>query len=167
MPLLMDAKRYQILKDVPTDLVAALNAITERKTLPAGAEVYHEGDAATIFYFLVRGKALFVNEPRADMSVALGAIKPGGCFGWTAVLPGELYKHTVVCSEECEILALDGEKMRRVLADFGCQGYTLMRNLLALVNDRLNLRTSQLLKFIEDHPDFKAGGSTDISGAGY
>lgn len=166
MPLLMDAKRYQILKDVPADLVAALNDIAERKTLPAGAEIYHEGTPATIFYFLVRGKALFVNEPRPDMSIALGAIKPGGCLGWTAVLPGEMYKHTVVCSEECEVLGLEGEKMRRVLTDFGCQGYALMRNLLALVNDRLNLRTSQLIKFIEDHPDFKAGGSTDISDVG-
>ncbi len=164
--MLLDAKRYPVLTDVPDDLVAALSAAARPRVCAEGEDIYREGEDAHTLYFLARGKALFVSAPRPDMSVALGAIKPGGCFGWSAALQGERYRHNVVAAEECEVVCLDGGTMRRIMAELPCRGCALMRNLMALVNDRLNLRTSQLLRLIEEHPDFAADRAGGLPGEG-
>ncbi|EPR36332.1 putative transcriptional regulator, Crp/Fnr family [Desulfovibrio sp. X2] len=155
MSIQLDAKRYQVLQGVPAPLLATLSALATPKAYKAGEVIYTENTAATKFYFLVRGKALFVNEPRPGMTVALGAIKPGLCFGWSAVLASETYTHTVTCAEDTEVLVLEAAALREALLASGSEAFPFLINLLARAVDRLQLRTGQVLCLMRENPDLQ------------
>ena len=48
--------------------------------------IFREGDPADRFYFLKYGKILLEKKISEKISFAIGAIKPGYSFGWSAML---------------------------------------------------------------------------------
>jgi CRP/FNR family cyclic AMP-dependent transcriptional regulator len=53
--------------------------------------IFQEGDPAERMFFLKRGKILLEKRISDKISFAIGAVKPGFSFGWSAVM-GEAWR---------------------------------------------------------------------------
>jgi hypothetical protein len=58
-----------------------------------------------------------------------------------------------MCIMECEVEYISSETLRSIMDSEPALSYPLMRNILAMHKDRLDLRTDQLIKALISHPD--------------
>ncbi len=118
--------------------------------------VFREGDPADRFYFLKFGKILLEKKISEKISFAIGAIKPGYSFGWSAMLGDNAgYTTRTVCAEPCEVYSIREAKIKTLLAENPHLGFLFMQRLLAVVKTRLDHRTSQFVTVLRNHPDIE------------
>jgi hypothetical protein len=96
-----------------SELGEVLAAGSWREVRP-GATVIAENEPGTAFYLLVNGEA----SAQLD-GVEVGLLLEGECFGEMAVLTQELRGASVVATEACTLLRIDGPQIER--ATMGCQ----------------------------------------------
>jgi CRP-like cAMP-binding protein len=118
--------------------------------------VFREGDPADRFYILKYGKILLEKKIGEKISFAIGAIKPGYSFGWSAMLDeGASYTTRTVCAEPCEVYSLESAQLRSMLSEDPQIGYLFTQRLLWVVKNRLDHRTSQFMTVLRNHPDIE------------
>jgi CRP-like cAMP-binding protein len=118
--------------------------------------VFREGDPADRFYILKHGKILLEKKIGEKISFAIGAIKPGYSFGWSAMLDeGASYTTRTVCAEPCEVYAIESVQLKSLLSEDPHVGYLFMTRLLWVVKNRLDHRTSQFMTVLRNHPDIE------------
>jgi CRP-like cAMP-binding protein len=118
--------------------------------------VFREGDPAERFYILKYGKILLEKKISEKISFAIGAIKPGYSFGWSAMLEeGARYSTRTVCAEPCQVFSLRAVKLKALLAAEPKIGHLFMSQLLEVVKNRLDHRTSQFVTVLRNHPDIE------------
>ena len=152
---ILNPKRFPVLREVDERIVVALNEAAKIKKYTSNEVVFQKGEVAKAIYFLLAGKALFQADSGKGMTVFLGALRPGYIFGWSAVIPGHKHHHGVVCAEDSEIVEIPAEDLRKILEANPSGGYMFLRNMFQLANERLELRTDQLLKLFESNPQLQ------------
>jgi len=80
----------------------------------AGATIVSRGDATCDLYLVCRGEL----EAVGAAGERLGGMKAGECFGEMALLLGQSRSATVRAVTPCDLLVLDAEDFRRIVADF-------------------------------------------------
>ncbi|QLA17589.1 Crp/Fnr family transcriptional regulator [Desulfolutivibrio sulfoxidireducens] len=155
MPTPPELVNFRFLEGIPDALLKEFLALAAPRDYAPG-ETIHEMDApATHFYLFLDGKALLQVRMPPDIIVSLGSLKPGYCFGFSSLCPGERHDHTVVADRECRILAVPGEGLVRFIKKEPAFGVPFLLGMYRLVNDRLTLRTSQFLTLLTRHPDLR------------
>jgi CRP-like cAMP-binding protein len=118
--------------------------------------VFREGDPAERFYFLKFGKILLEKKISEKISFAIGAIKPGYSFGWSALLDeGSSYTTRTVCAEACQVYSIRSGKLKTLLSEEPQIGFLFTQRLLWVVKSRLDHRTSQFVTVLRNHPDIE------------
>jgi len=97
-----------------------------------------------------------------ELSVTMGKYKPGYYFGWSALQPAQRYQHRALCIMDCEVGFISGETLRSIMEREPALSFPLMRNILAMHKDRLDLRTDQLIKAITGREVPSGGLPMDI-----
>ncbi len=119
--------------------------------------IFQEGDPAERMYFLKRGKILLEKRISDKISFAIGAVKPGYSFGWSAVMGGGMmYTSTTLCAEPCQVYSIRSEKIRNLLKSDYAMAYLFQQRLLWIVKSRLDHRTSQFVTVLRNHPDIES-----------
>ncbi len=144
-----------VFKDVPHELLDMLVRSMDSASYVKGDYIYEKNDAAENFYIVKKGKALLQQGSDDETLITLGALKIGYCFGWSSLFPDQLHKHSVVCAEPCQIAFIKGADLLQLLKAEGRPGFDLLFNLCRLLKDRLDLRTEQLTRAIETHPQLQ------------
>jgi CRP/FNR family cyclic AMP-dependent transcriptional regulator len=86
-----------------------------RRTFPAGATIFAEGEAGTVAYILLRGDVtIYIAFGTAQQRVVTG-LKPGEMFGVHALMAGAQRKATAVTAQGCEVLAVSEAKLKQKL----------------------------------------------------
>ncbi len=117
--------------------------------------IFKEDDAAGRFYMLRRGKVLLEKRVSEHVTISVGSVKPGFSFGWSSMLEGEGYTSDAICAEKCEVYSIRGEKLTMLLNEDHSMGFILTQRLLRIVKKRLDHRTEQFLRSIQNHPEIK------------
>jgi CRP-like cAMP-binding protein len=85
-----------------------------RKTYPARATIFAEGDTGTIAYVLLRGDVtIFIGT---DHQRLVTRLKPGEMFGVHALMAGSQRAASAVTEHGCEVLAVSDAMLRQKLA---------------------------------------------------
>ncbi|MEM5788866.1 MAG: cyclic nucleotide-binding domain-containing protein [Syntrophobacteraceae bacterium] len=147
----LDYTKFSILRDVPGHTIDRLWKKVDRKVYSKNEHIFQQGDPAESFYFLIDGELLMQVE-HSRMTVTLGTLRSGYCFGWSSLMPQQRHRHTVLCSETSTVAVVPATSIRSVIDSNDFSGTTLLRNVCRLLKDRLELRTDQLMKVIESHP---------------
>lgn len=114
--------------------------------------VFDEGNEALKFYMLLRGKILLEKKISPEISVSLGAIKPGHAFGWSSIF-GEPYSFMALCAEDSEIFMVNADTLVKLMDEDQSLGYVVMDSLTRVMKNRLDRVSEQFLKAIREHPD--------------
>jgi len=119
--------------------------------------IFQEGDPAERLYFLKRGKVLLEKRISDKISFAIGAVKPGNSFGWSAVMgKGMSYSTMTLCTEPCQVYSIRSDKIRNLLEKDHDMAFIFYQRLLWVVKNRLDHRTSQFVTVLRNHPDIES-----------
>ncbi len=118
--------------------------------------IFQEGDLADRMFFLRRGKILLEKRMSDKITFAIGAVKPGYSFGWSAAMGGGMnYSTMTVCAEPCQVFSIRGEKLQNLLAADHDMAMLFHQRLLWVIKTRLDHRTSQFVTVLRNHPDIE------------
>ena len=119
--------------------------------------IFKEGDPAERMFFLKRGKILLERRISDEISFAIGAVKPGFSFGWSAVVgEGLAYTGMTVCAEPCQVYSIRAEKIRSLLNNDHEMAFHFHQRLLWVIKNRLDHRSSQFVTVLRNHPDIES-----------
>ena len=97
--------RIPLFKDLSEADLDRLAALLKPLSLPRGATVFQQGDAADAFYVITSGHVQLRTE-RAGRTHVLGYLGRGDIVGETALLSGEPRSFTAGLDTTCEFLVL-------------------------------------------------------------
>ena len=106
-----DLKRIVILSYLTDDMLDKIVPIIDMLKFDEREAIFREGDIASRFYMLRRGKILLEKRISDKITVSVGSVKAGFSFGWSAMLDGGQYTSDAICSEPCEIFSVRREKI--------------------------------------------------------
>jgi CRP/FNR family transcriptional regulator, cyclic AMP receptor protein len=89
----------------------------DRKTFPAGATIFAEGDTGTAAFILLRGDVTLHAGREAGRERALVELKPGQMFGMHALMAGARRGATAFTKQGCEVMAVSEDKLRQKLEE--------------------------------------------------
>ncbi|MFO7666801.1 MAG: cyclic nucleotide-binding domain-containing protein [Desulfobacterales bacterium] len=118
--------------------------------------IFKEKEPATRFYMVKRGKVVLEQRISDNITVSVGAIKPGFSFGWSAILTDGTYTSDAVCSEYSEVFSVRSDKLRNLLDNDHSMGYMLTQRILKVIKTRLDHRTEQFIRAVTSHPDIES-----------
>ena len=122
-----------------------LAACAVRRELPAGQPLIHEGEPASCFYALLRGKvAIQLNVP-ARGQVTLQTLAAGEVLGWSWMMPAARWSFDARTLQPTEALELDGPAVLKLCEADPLLGYRLMTRLSRVMAERLHATRLQLL----------------------
>ena len=148
-----ELRKIHLMENLTDSMLGRMSPLLQMRLFGAGDTIFQQGDKADFFYMLKAGKALLEVDVSETISVSMGAIKSGFCFGWSALLPDALYTSTAICVEPCEVMSIPGEDFLNLMEKDHSMGYRVMQIIVSILKSRLERRTGQFLKAIENHPD--------------
>jgi len=140
-----------ILESLSNEMLDKLIPYIERYHYESQEVIFREGDRSQYFHMLKRGKVLLEKRISEKITISIASIKPGLSFGWSALLEDPL-RLDAVCSEPSTIYSLDAKASLQLMEDDPHMGYLIYRNLIRIVQRRLDLRTEQFVRVISRHP---------------
>lgn len=156
MPTPPELMNFQIFSGIPDALLERFLSLCEQRDYVARQTIHDMNEPAGTFYLLLDGKALLQVRMPPDIIVSLGSLKPGYCFGFSALSPGARHDHSVVAAQSCRVLAISGTALLDLIREAPAFGVPFLLAMYRLVEDRLTLRTSQFLTLLTRHPDLSA-----------
>ncbi|MBI2853425.1 MAG: cyclic nucleotide-binding domain-containing protein [Chloroflexi bacterium] len=131
---------FEELKEAQVDKIMCLCQAEEYE---AGGTIFSEKSPAKNLYVLEKGKVALqmhrlVEPGQLGGRVTVDIVAPSEVFGWSAVVEAHPYTLTAVCLEPTEVLAIDGARLRALMAEDHDIGYLMFRRLIRVVACRLD-----------------------------
>lgn len=152
-----DLKKIIMLSYLKDEMLEKLIPLVDTLNFEVREGVFREGEKADRFYMLKRGKVLLEKRMSDKITVSVGSVKQGHVFGWSAIFDDDAYYTSdAVCAESCEVLSIKNRKLRKILDNDPQMGYIFIQRILRTLKSRLDHRTTQFLKAIQNHPEIQA-----------
>lgn len=128
--------------------------IVEKETFQKGDFLFREGDPATYFYILVKGRVkLIIGE---DGPVVHTVDHAGEAFGWSSLIDRDVYSASGECMETTTLQKIDRRTFHKILDKDATNGLIFFKRLAGLIGYRL-LRSYQMVtatSIAEGSPSF-------------
>lgn len=148
-----DFKNTNIFGNLTDEMIEKLIPLAEKVTYEQREHVFKEGDAVENFYIIKRGTILIEQKLTDKMTVTAGTITAGECFGYSSLFSEGNYSTNAVCSDQCEVLVMNGERIIDLLKNDHSMGFYVMQSIVSVLNQRLVRRTDQFLSAVRTHPE--------------
>jgi len=147
-------RRMPLFGGLSDEQVREVAAALRGRVVPAGEAVFREGERSTSVYILARGSAgtskrlgLAIRAPvDATRQKTLVRLVAPQFFGEVGLLSDLERSATVTTESECEILELSREDFERLAAHDPQLGYQVLRNIAAVLVDRLRRTDLDVVK---------------------
>jgi CRP-like cAMP-binding protein len=108
------------------------------RSFPQDTRIYTVGDAVDDFYVLAEGMVRFTLGLGKRDTAAGDIIRRGDVFGWAPLVEGHPRRiATAYCLTACEVIAIDGEALVRLMESDPAFGYALLKKLAVLLTSEL------------------------------
>jgi len=133
--LLREARFFSGLAAAPLERIARLGRV---RSFPQDTRIYAVGDAVDNFYVLGEGMVRFTLGLGKRDTAAGDIIRRGDIFGWAPLVEGhERRIATAYCLTACEVVAIDGAALNRLMEADSALGYALLKKLAVLLTSEL------------------------------
>lgn len=139
---------FPLFKDLSTDVLEKIAAVSDEHAFSEGQTVFREGEKADKLHFLITGGvALRVNIMTKPDSITVSFVsKSNECFGWSGLVSPHYYTASAICDEDSKIMTISGNELLDILASNPEAGFKVMHRIANLVSDRLRNSRQALLK---------------------
>ena len=128
-------QQSDLLRGMSKDFIKAFMNITLKESHKPGYLLFQEGDRATHFYILLKGRVkLTIGE---DGHTVYRVDKPGEVFGWSSLVGREQYSATAECREPTKLLRVDVKELHQIFDREPGNGRIFYRHLAATLGNRL------------------------------
>jgi CRP-like cAMP-binding protein len=131
----MFIKQSELFWDLDHDFVKEDMEKAEKESMAKGYILFFEGQAATHFYFLIKGK-IQLKVGDSGMSVFM-LNHPGECFGWSSLVGRERYSAMAECLAATSVFKIERNAFDRACRRYPEDGMRFMKRLAALLGKRL------------------------------
>ena len=112
--------------------------IARMRSFPKDTRIYTVGDAVDDFYVLADGMLRFTLGLGKRDTSAGDIIRRGEVFGWAPLVEGHARRiATAYCLTPCEVVAIDGAALNRLMEADSDLGFRLMKKLAVLLTSEL------------------------------
>ncbi len=132
----MYIKQKELLAGLGKDFLKELMRATERKSYRQGGFVFHEGNHASRFYVLLKGRVKLTIGATGQVVFTIN--HAGEAFGWSSLLGRNVYAASAQCTEPSKLLRIDRIKFNQILDKDPENGLKLIRHLAEMLGHRLN-----------------------------
>jgi CRP-like cAMP-binding protein len=133
--LLREARFFSALSATQLERIARLGRV---RSFPQDTRIYAVGDAVDDFYVLAEGVVRFTLGLGKRDTAAGDIIRRGDIFGWAPLVEGhERRIATAYCLTACEVVAIDGAALNRLMEADSAIGYALLKKLAVLLTSEL------------------------------
>ncbi|MFO7838956.1 MAG: cyclic nucleotide-binding domain-containing protein [Desulfosalsimonadaceae bacterium] len=144
----------RILQELSDEMLEKLLPFIEMQHFEEREDIFREGERHEKFYMLKKGKVLLEKRISDKITISIASIKPGFSFGWSAML-NEPLRLDALCSEPSVVYALSAKATLQLMENDPNMGYLIYKQLIQIVQRRLDLRTEQFVRMITRHPDIE------------
>jgi len=105
----------ELLSDLSSPELAELASEFQWENYELGSEIIKQGQEEHSFYILIKGKADVMIQKEGPRLWRVDTLGPGDTFGEFSLLNGQAACNTILCQEQCQVLALGPESFARML----------------------------------------------------
>jgi CRP-like cAMP-binding protein len=153
MPSGNDFKECNIFGTLADEMIDKLVAIATFTQYDKGDYIFKEGDAVENVFILKRGTVLIEQSIGDKITVTAGTLSDGETFGFSSIFNEGVYSTNAICSARCEVIAMNGDAVNKILQEDHSMGFYVMQNIIKVLNKRLERRTEQFLNSLSTHPE--------------
>lgn len=146
-------RQIVILSYLTEPMLDKLRPIVEYRAFSEDEVIFREGDPATRLYMLKSGKVLLEKRISEHITISVGSIRAGYSFGWSSILDGDAYTSDAICTGTGEVFSVQREKLLALFDEDHSMGFIMTQRLMRVIKKRLDYRTEQFLRAIQEHPD--------------
>ena len=138
-------EKVEIFRGLSPSQLESLAQISEEKKYSVGETVFTEGSSGAEVYIIKKGKVCIELGLKGKPNTAtIQRLSVGQIFGELALVDKRNRSATVICENDCEIIAIDRDRLNELFERDTRLGYVVMRNLAQLLAQRLR-RTDLML----------------------
>jgi len=146
---LQTLQRFPYFADLDTESLRHVSMITELKSVPAGTQMFTEGDDADFLYVIVRGHVEIAYPLGSDTRLNIQTLSSGDLLVWSAILEPHLATSTGTTTEETSLLAIDAKKLRDLFEVDPLLAHALTHQVAKMLAERLALARSKFATLLE------------------
>jgi len=132
-----------LFKDLNPQELEQVGALSQSETYGQGDEVFSEGDVARSVYVIKYG-SVKVKQSAKDNQINVATLATGSHFGEMAFVDGEKRSATIEAAEKSEIVTIDFDALKRLLAQNPLMAMKVYRSMATFLCGRLRVTTSGL-----------------------
>lgn len=136
-------KNIYLFKDLSSQELEALSAISSVETFNPGDEIFSEGDQA-VSLFVIKFGTVRIRRTGKDNTIDIAQLGTGAHFGEMAFVDGEPRSATVEAMERSEIVRIDFDKLRTLFENTPAMAVKVYRALAHFLCGRLRVTTMDL-----------------------
>ena len=123
--------------------------ICDEQQVEKGATFFNDCSPGTDMYLLLKGRvSIRVETITPHYNVGLTKVSPGEVFGEFSLIDSEPRSATASATEPCEVLKVDGDRMRGLFDEHTRMGYVVMTNLAKTICAKIRRTNKQILNLI-------------------
>jgi len=137
-------RRYPYFASISNDSLKAIAMMAEEKSVPAGTQLFSEGDPADSLSIILKGEVAIQFTLGNGERRTVDTLVEGDLLMWSALV--EPYKATAVATAEKEthLAKIEGKRLRELCEKDPLLGYRLMTQIAKLLAHRLEGARAQL-----------------------
>ena len=136
---------HQLLADLPEPDHQLIAGCGRNVHVLAGRYLFHEGEAADLFYLVRSGRVAVELAAPARDPLVITTVGPGGIVGWSWLFPPYEWRFDARALDDVSAVAIDGACLRQKCEVDHSLGYRLMQRFAQLAVDHLQAARIQLL----------------------
>jgi len=142
MAIIDELKNSELFGGLEAAYLERLSLLCRGGSHRQGTVIFKEGDEAKELYVLTDGRVVLEIELRPvpdkpAIPTAIDVVTKGQCTGWSALVEPHIYVASARCMTNCTTLSINGEMLRKAMADDHNLGYEVMKRLSKLIATRL------------------------------
>ncbi len=152
-----DLEQFPIFKGLDRTLLTAIAKLCSKRTYPPGAICVAEGATAESLFLLEEGEIKLERklpekwlQYSGETQRLVHTIKPKQLFGWSSIVEPGVHTATARCSQECEIIVINGKELLSVLDSNSGASYHFMKRLATVIALRLIDTSNALMHEMAD-----------------
>lgn len=146
-------RRFDVFEGFTDEELVQIASLCREEAYDDGDVIFAEDMPAEKLYLILDGKVSLEKRVQLGRSgsrrrATVSVVGTNQAMGWSSLIAPHLYTSSGVCLEPTKVLAINGEELRRFMAQDPAAGYQILDKIASIVKMRLQNTTAMMTYFL-------------------
>lgn len=146
-------RRFDVFEGFTDEELIQIASLCREEAYDDGDVIFAEDMPAEKLYLILDGKVSLEKRVQLGRSgsrrrATVSVVGTNQAMGWSSLIAPHLYTSSGVCLEPTKVLAINGEELRRFMAQDPAAGYQILDKIASIVKMRLQNTTAMMTYFL-------------------